>query len=160
MKHRERKIDLQKLNEFLETCGPNTKIYLGCDSKVLLTPTRERYAAFTTAIVVHIDGQHGGKLFYETVVEKDFSISRNKPSPRLMNEVYKVSEMYLRILDEVENALDKDIEIHLDINPNKEYKSSAIVQEALGYIQGTCQVHAKVKPDSWAAMIVADKWVQ
>lgn len=160
MRHVKKTIDLQKLNDFLGTCGPATKIYLGCDSKVLLTASRERLAAYTTAIVVHIDGQHGGKLFYETVVEKDYSVSRNKPSPRLMTEVYKVSEMYLRILDEVENALDKDIEIHLDINPNKEHKSSAIVQEALGYIQGTCQVLAKVKPESWAAMIVADKYVQ
>jgi len=148
-------IDFEELNEFVGTCGPNTRIYVGCDSGALLKHGK-RMAIFTVAIVVHIDGQHGGKLFYENVIEPDYSVSRNKPSPRLMTEVMKVSEAYLKMLELCENCLDKEIEIHLDINPLKEHKSSAIVKEAIGYIQGTCQLTPKIKPEAWAASTVAD----
>jgi hypothetical protein len=112
--------------------------------------------SYTVAIVVHIDGCRGGKLFYENIVEQDYSPSRKKPSPRLMTEVYKVSELYLRLIDEVDSCIEKEIEIHLDVNPKREYKSSAIVSEALGYIRGVCQTEAKVKPEAWAASTVAD----
>jgi len=150
------KIEFDKINDFLETCGPKTRLYVGCDSRVYYNSQRIRMITYTTAIVVHIDGQHGGKLFYENATEVDKNVDRKKPNLRLMTEVYKVSELYLNLINHVDNCLDKDIEIHIDINPQKEYKSSAIITEALGYIRGVCQVDAKVKPEAWAASTVAD----
>lgn len=150
------RIDFDKINEFLETCGPKTRLYVGCDSRVYYNSHRVRMVSYTTAIIVHIDGQHGGKLFYENMVEVDRNLDRKKPNLRLMTEVYKVSELYLNLINRVDNCLDKDIEIHIDVNPQKEYKSSAIMTEALGYIRGVCQVDAKVKPEAWAASTVAD----
>jgi len=150
------KIDFNDVERFLQKCGPKTRLYLGCDSRVYYTSAEKRMVSYTTAIVVHIDGQHGGKLFYENTIEPDRSPDRGKPSVRLMTEVYKVSQLYLDLIDNVDNCLDKDIEIHLDINPEKVHKSSAIITEALGYIRGMCQVDAKVKPEAWAASSVAD----
>lgn len=150
------KIDFKEIDKFLENCGPETRLYVGCDSRVYYTSAKKRMVSYTTAIVVHIDGQHGGKLFYENIIEPDRSPDRGKPSVRLMTEVYKVSELYLTLIDNVDSCIDKDIEIHIDINPQKEYKSSAIISEALGYIRGVCQVDAKVKPEAWAASTVAD----
>lgn len=149
-------IDLNEVDQFLQGCGPETRLYLGCDSRVFYNTRRERMVNYTLAIVVHIDGCRGGKLFYENSIERDLSPSRRKPSVRLMTEVYKVSELYLRMIDEVDSCIDKEIEIHLDVNPKKEYKSSAIITEALGYIRGVCQTEAKVKPEAWAASTVAD----
>ena len=150
------KIDFHEVETFLQKCGPKTRLYLGCDSRVYYTSARQRMVTYTTAIVIHIDGQHGGKLFYENSTEPDRTLDRKKPSMRLMTEVYKVSELYLNMIDNVDSCIDKDIEIHVDINPQKEYKSSAIISEALGYIRGVCQVDAKVKPEAWAASSVAD----
>lgn len=149
-------IDLAEVDEYLKGCSPDTRLYLGCDSRVFYNSNSERMVSYTVAIVVHIDGCRGGKLFYDNVVERDYSPSRKKPSPRLMTEVYKVSELYLRLIDEVDSCIEKEIEIHLDVNPKREYKSSAIVTEALGYIRGVCQTEAKVKPEAWAASTVAD----
>lgn len=150
-------IDYKELNEFIGKCGPKTRIYVGCDSGAI-SKSGKRMAVYTVAIVVHIDSCHGGKLFYENVIEPDYSVSRNKPSPRLMTEVMKVAETYLKLLEECENCLDREIEIHLDINPEKEHKSSAIVKEAIGYVQGVCQVTPKIKPDAWAASTIADRF--
>ena len=149
-------IDLNEVEEYLQGCSDETRIYLGCDSRVFYNSHRDRMVSYTTAIVVHIDGCRGGKLFYQNDVEHDRSPSRKKPSVRLMTEVYKVSDLYLRLIDEVDSCIEKDIEIHLDVNPKQEYKSSAIISEALGYIRGVCQTEAKVKPEAWAASTVAD----
>ena len=149
-------INLKEVDDYLKGCSPETRLYLGCDSRVFYNSRRERMVNYTVAIVVHIDGCRGGKLFYENIIERDLSSSRKKPSPRLMTEVYKVSELYLRMIEEVDSCIEKDIEIHLDVNPQREYKSSAIISEALGYIRGVCQTEAKVKPEAWAASTVAD----
>ena len=114
--------------------------------------------SYTTAIVIHIDGQHGGKLFYENSTEPDRTLDRKKPSMRLMTEVYKVSELYLNMIDNVDSCIDKDIELHLDLNKNKNAKSSKIINEAIGYIKGTCFIEPVLKPDSWCASTVADRF--
>ena len=152
------KIDFHEVESFLQKCGPKTCLYLGCDSRVYYTSARQRMVSYTTAIVIHIDGQHGGKLFYENSTEPDRTLDRKKPSMRLMTEVYKVSELYLNMIDNVDSCIDKDIELHLDLNKNKNAKSSKIINEAIGYIKGTCFIEPVLKPDSWCASTVADRF--
>jgi predicted RNase H-related nuclease YkuK (DUF458 family) len=150
-----KKIDMKELNQYLSSCMEGTKIYMGCDSRVFFKKG-ERLINFTSVIVVHVGGKHGGKLFYEHDIEKDYSVSRKKPNPRLMREVQLVADLYLRMLDDAEHCLDKDIEIHLDINPDKDALSSMVVNEAVGYIRGMCQMEPLIKPEAWAASCVAD----
>jgi predicted RNase H-related nuclease YkuK (DUF458 family) len=59
-----RKIDIQEVKEFINKQGPNTKIYIGADS-ARYKKHQEWYADYTLAIVVHIDGRHGCKIFGE-----------------------------------------------------------------------------------------------
>ena len=151
-------IDYQEVEQYLSKCGLDTKIYLGCDSRVLYNENRVRMVKYTTCIVVHVDGCRGGKIFYTNDTERDLCPSRNKPSMRLMTEVYKVSALYLDLIENVDSCIEMDMSIHLDINPRHEHKSSTIVTEALGYIRGVCQTEATVKPDAWAASVVADKF--
>ena len=65
------KLNLEEVKEFIEKQTPETKIYLGCDSERLRVDG-VWYADYILAIVVHIDGKHGCKLFGEVIREKDF----------------------------------------------------------------------------------------
>jgi uncharacterized protein len=116
---------------------------------------RKWYADYILAIVVHIDGKHGCKLFGEVVRERDFDQKQNRPRMRLMNEVYKVSDLYLRLVDVI---IDREVEVHLDINPNEMYGSSCVINEAIGYIRGTCNVIPMIKPEAFAASYAADRF--
>jgi predicted RNase H-related nuclease YkuK (DUF458 family) len=49
------------------------------------------------------------------------------------------------------------VEVHLDINPNEIYGSSCVIQQAIGYIRGTCNVVPMVKPRAFAATCAADR---
>lgn len=147
-----KKIDLEEVRAFVESCGPDTKIYLGCDSeKVKLNGIW--YADYITAIVVHIDSKHGCKIFGQIERERDFDQQKNKPRMRLMTEVYKVADMYLQLSAIIAN----DIEVHLDINPDMMHNSSIVVNEAIGYIKGMCNVVPLVKPNAFAASYAADR---
>lgn len=148
-----KQINPEEVKAFLDTCGSETKVYLGCDS--------ERYRVdgiwwddFTLAVVIHIDGSRGCKIFGEMQTERDYDQKKNRPSMRLMNEVYKVSDLFWRLADVIS---DYETEIHLDLNPNEKHGSSCVVNQAIGYIKGTCNVTPMVKPNAFAASYCADR---
>jgi hypothetical protein len=72
-----------------------------------------------------------------------------------MNEVYKVSELFQNLKEVLE---DRKVEVHLDINPDIAHGSSCVVQQAIGYIKGTCNVIPMVKPNAFAASYAADRY--
>lgn len=148
-----RKINLEEVSSFINSQSPETKIYLGCDSE-RFRMNDVWYADYILAIVVHIDGKHGCKLFGEVVRERDYDQRKDRPSTRLMTEVYKVSELYLKLADVLDG---RDVEVHLDINPDEDHGSSCVLNQAIGYIKGTCNVVPLVKPDAFAASYAADR---
>jgi predicted RNase H-related nuclease YkuK (DUF458 family) len=148
-----KKLNLQEVKTFIEAQNPSTKIYLGCDSEKYRV-NGQWYADYILAIVVHIDGSRGCKIFGEVHTEKDYDTKANKPSLRLMNEVYKVAELYLKLGEVLEG---RDVEVHLDINPDMEYGSSCVINQAIGYIKGMCNVIPLVKPNAFAASYAADR---
>ena len=148
-----KKLNLEEVKAFIDAQSPETKIYLGVDSE-RFNLAGTWYADYITAIVVHIDGCHGCKIFGEVTRERDYDQRKDKPALRLMNEVYKVSEMFQKLADTLE---DRYVEVHLDINPDEMYGSSCVVQQAIGYIRGTCNVIPLVKPRAFAASYAADK---
>ena len=148
-----RKLDYDEVKNFINQQSLETKIYIGCDSERIRIDD-VWYADYVLAIVVHIDGKHGCKLFGEVQRERDYDQKKSRPRYRLMNEVYKVSEMYLKLADVLE---ERDVEVHLDINPNEMHGSSCVINEAIGYIRGTCNVVPLVKPKAFAASYAADR---
>ena len=148
------KINLEEVKEFISRQTPETKIYLGCDSERLRV-NNVWHADYIIAIVVHKDGKHGCKLFGEVVRERDYDQKEDRPRYRLMQEVYKVSEMYLKLADVLEG---RDVEVHLDINPSEMHGSNCVINEAIGYIRGTCNVIPMVKPKAFAASYAADRY--
>jgi len=148
-----KQFDLNEVKNFIKAQSPETKVYLGADSERVKVGDHW-YADYTLAVVVHIDGNHGCKIFGSVQRERDWDQKANKPSMRLMQEVYKVSDLFHELSDVLE---DRHVEVHLDINPSERYKSSAVVQQAVGYIKGTCNIDAQVKPNAFAASYAADR---
>jgi predicted RNase H-related nuclease YkuK (DUF458 family) len=146
-------IDIDEVKAFIEAQSPETKIYIGGDSERFLIGN-DWYADYTLAIVVHIDGKHGCKIFGEVQRERDYDQKKNRPRMRLMNETMKVADLYLKLHDVLE---ERNVEIHLDINPNELYGSSCVINEAVGYIRGMCNVIPMVKPNAWCASYAADR---
>lgn len=147
------KINLDEVRSFIQQQSPSTRIYIGGDSERLHIDG-VWYADYTNVVVVHIDGNRGCRVFGEVIRERDYDQQKNKPRMRLMNEVIKTAQLYLDLADVLE---DREVEIHLDINPDTKHGSSCVIQEATGYIRGMCNVVPMVKPDAWAASYCADR---
>lgn len=148
-----KKLNVDELRSFIEKQGPNTKIYIGADSE-RYCKNNTWYADYTLAVVIHIDGRHGCKIFGEVQTEIDYDAKASRPSIRLMNEVYKVAELYQNIAEVVG---DREVQIHLDINPDENHVSNIVIQQAVGYIRGVCNVIPMVKPNAFAASYAADR---
>ncbi|WP_457600056.1 ribonuclease H-like YkuK family protein [Hydrogenivirga sp.] len=135
--------DIEEVREFIRGSSPNSAIYVGCDSRQFRSRT-----VFVTVVVVHIDSNHGAKIFWQVDRVKRIRSIRQ----RLMEEVNRAVYTALMIADVVE---ERPFEVHLDINPNPDHRSSVIVKEAVGYVlaQGLKPV---LKPDAIAASAVAD----
>jgi hypothetical protein len=147
------KIDLEAVQQFIEQQGPNTRIYVGGDSE-RYSIKNDWYADYTLAIVVHVNGNNGCKIFGEVQTERDWDQKRDRPKMRLMNEVMKIADLYLKLQEVLK---DREIEVHLDINPVESHGSNCVINEAVGYIKGMCNVVPLVKPQAFAASYAADR---
>ena len=105
------KFNIPHITQFIEAQGPNTRIYIGVDSERVRGHNKEWQAIYTAAIVVHINGNNGCKLFGEVTRERDYD-RVDKPNTRLMMEVFKVSELYLKLAEVLEG---RAVEVHLDL---------------------------------------------
>lgn len=148
-----KQIDISEIVEFLETCDDNTRVYIGVDSERFQIDNIW-FADYITAIVVHVNGNNGCRIFGAVERERDYDPAVNRPRMRLMNEVYRAADLYLKLSAVVAH----DIEVHLDINPDEMHNSSIVVNEAMGYIKGMCGVVPLVKPQAFAASCAADRF--
>jgi predicted RNase H-related nuclease YkuK (DUF458 family) len=148
-----KEMNIEEVKQYILAQSPETKVYVGADSERFMI-NNVWHADYTLAVVVHIDGKRGCKIFGEVQRERDFDQQRDKPRMRLMNEVYKVAELYMKLADVLE---DRHVEVHLDINPDEHHGSSCVISEATGYIRGMCNVVPMVKPNAFAASYAADR---
>ncbi len=135
--------DVEEVRRFIEQTSEESSIYVGCDSRQFRGKT-----IFVTVVVIHINSNHGAKIFWKVERLKRIDSIRQ----RLLEEVNRAVYVALMIADVVGN---RPFEVHLDINPNPDHRSSVIVKEAVGYVlaQGLKPV---LKPDAIAASAVAD----
>jgi predicted RNase H-related nuclease YkuK (DUF458 family) len=147
-------MNLDEVRAFIEAQSEETRFYIGGDSERFRIDGTW-YAEYTVVVVVHYEGCKGAKLFGEVTREKDYDQQKNRPALRLMTEVYKISEMFLKLQDILK---DRYVEIHMDINPNEIHGSSCVLQQAIGYIKGTCNIVPMVKPNAWSASFAADRY--
>jgi predicted RNase H-related nuclease YkuK (DUF458 family) len=145
---------IEDIVNLLLTCDSNTKIYLGCDSIKYSTKSKKMMGKYATVAIVHMNGKHGGRIFSSISYEPDYDMKPSRPKMRMMKEVQKVCELYTQIgafIDEF------DVEIHLDVNLDPNHGSSCAATEAAGYVLGMTGIEPKLKPNSWAASVGADK---
>ena len=149
-----KQFDIEEVRNFIANSSQQSSIYIGADSERYRGRDDHWYADYTVAIVVHIDGSRGCKVFGDVTTERDYDKRHDRPAYRLMNEVYKASAMYLELFEAIG---DRHVEVHLDINPDEMHGSSCVIQQATGYIRGMCGFAPKVKPEAFAASYAADR---
>ena len=147
-------MNLDEVREFIRNCSDSSCVYIGADSARYCGKDNLWYADYTLAVVIHYDGSRGCKVFGRVEKERDFDQRIDRPAYRLMNEVYKASQLYM---DLAEAIGDRHAEVHLDINPDIIHGSSCVVQQAIGYVRGVCNITPRVKPDAFAASYAADR---
>jgi predicted RNase H-related nuclease YkuK (DUF458 family) len=76
---------------------------------------------------------------------------------RLLTEVQYAVATATEIIEVLGN---RHMEIHLDINSDPKHKSNVAVKEALGWVKGSLNMDAKIKPASFAATHAADHAVR
>src|SRR6056297_1883623 len=126
------------------------KLIIGTDSHPGI-----KESVFVTAIVIYRVG-HGGRYFYH----KENVIMNSGFKKRIFNEVARSLKVASKITDYIsfDNTSELfDIEIHIDVGQNG--PSSEIIKEVVGMVVGS-GYNALIKPDSYAASNVADRYTK
>ncbi len=118
----------------------------------------DKKADFVTAVIVHRVG-HGGRYFWKkTNGDKIYHTLRE----RIYKEVSLSLETAQDLLGQLTNILGEEKEpkyvfqIHIDVGQNGPTKE--IIKEVVGMVRGN-GFKAKIKPESYAASHVADKYI-
>lgn len=132
----------------------NVEIYLGVDSQRI-----KKKVKFATVVILHYKDENnigkGAKIFSDISYDniKDAKLSR--PFNRMMKEVSLVTELYNQLEDVL---IDREFEIHLDVNPIEGTGSNVAYGAAKGMIWGMIGVEPVCKPNAWAASCAADRY--
>ena len=126
------------------------EIHVGCDSHFV-----GNVCKFAIVVAMYEKGR-GGTYFFARA-KRDRSLFSNMKI-RLLKE----AELAIR-LAELLSSLDKtdrnEISVHLDINPNKQFKSNVVFTSATSWVK-SLGYQCIVKPDSWASSWLADVYAK
>lgn len=127
------------------------KLIIGTDSQAGINEV-----VFVTAIVIYRIGR-GGRFFYHKKVE-NLKVGMKQ---RIFYEVSKslevASELTGFFADDINLIDDMKVEIHVDVG--EKGPTNAIIKEVVGMVVGS-GYEALIKPDSYAASTVADKFTK
>lgn len=143
---------IEEAKQAILDSSKESSVYIGCDS-IRFKKNKIWYAKYSTVIIVHMDSKKGCRLFHESVDLPDYGNLKQ----RLLTEVQYAVATATEI---IEVLGERHMEIHLDINPDPKHKSSVAVKEALGWVKGSLNMDAKIKPSSFAATHAADHAVR
>lgn len=124
------------------------KIIIGTDSQF------GEETCFVTAVIVHRAGK-GARYYYTRERERiDRSLRQ-----RIFYETARSLGLASRMADRLaENGYaDMNVEIHLDVGENGDTKG--LIREVVGMVVGS-GFDARIKPDAFGAMTVADKYTK
>lgn len=100
----------------------------------------------------------GGKVISATYDLHVFKMKKQGVNERMLKEVEKSIE----VAYEINPVLEKygiPLEVHIDVNANPRYESNKALNEAIGWVMGMGYAY-KIKPDSYAATHVGDKYAK
>ena len=123
-------------------------LMVGTDSQV-----RDESTEYVTALIIYRQGK-GGRYYFE----RDRQFKQRSLRQRIFYEASRslavASQLAERLAD---GGHELDIEIHLDVGNNGATKD--LIREVVGMIVGS-GFPAKIKPDSYAASSVADRYTK
>jgi predicted RNase H-related nuclease YkuK (DUF458 family) len=123
-------------------------LVVGTDSQ----PHNGHGVDFVTAIVVHRVG-HGGIYFWKRVVNKKKYVLRQRMFEEATLSLIAAEDVL--ILLQKDGITKYDVEIHVDIGAYG--KTREMIQDIVGMIRGS-GYRVKIKPESYAASKIADKY--
>ena len=128
--------------------GHELKVCIGTDSQV-----KGKETEFATVIVFIRKGKGGFMYIHNETIAQKMSIKE-----RMLVEVAKSIEVAYPLCN-IFSRYSVDMEVHVDINTNPNFKSNDALKEAMGYIMGMGFVF-KAKPDAFASSCCANKVVR
>ncbi len=128
--------------------GYQLKVCIGTDSQV-----KGKLTEFATVIVFVRKGKGGFMYIHNETTLQKMSIKE-----RMLVEVAKSIEVAYPLCN-IFSRHGVDMEVHVDINTNPNFKSNDALKDAMGYIMGMGFVF-KAKPDAYASSSCANKVVQ
>ncbi len=142
----------QEISDFIAS-EPERKYHLivGTDSN------GDKKADFVTAIIVHQVGKGGRYFWRKTNGGKIYHTLRD----RIYQEVSLSLQTAQEILGQLQNffrtdSRPYDFQIHIDVG--EQGPTREIIKEVVGMVRGN-GFDAKIKPESYAASNVADKYI-
>ena len=148
---------VSEIKTYLATVSPESKVYIGCDSSRRRNKQGEWIASYTTAVVVHIENSKGCRVFCDTEIQTDYDQRDDRPYMRMMQEAYKSIEAYQQLEEEL---IERDVEVHLDINEDERHGSNCALGSARGVVLGMIGCEVRTKPNAFAASYAADHGVR
>ena len=141
--------------------GGTIKIFLGTDSQkaVIVRNNNEPdlvYYRFVNVVVVNatIGHEKEVRIFFRKLMDDDPNLQNL--NFRLRKEAYDTLYMALELLEIVDF---RNMQVHIDLNKDPKHKSNEVAAEILGMFEAQ-GIEAKIKPDSWASSVVADKFTK
>ena len=115
-------------------------------------------ADFVTAIIVYRIGKGGRYFWRKTNGEKNYNTLRERIYEEVTISLKTAQDILaqLQLLLRKGYQLNYDFQIHIDVGQNGPTKE--IIKEVVGMVRGN-GFKAKIKPDSYAASSIADKYV-
>ena len=146
--------EIKVIKKLLEE-NPTAKIFLGADSQ----RRKKKMVQYATSFIIHYHDENGigkgAKIFADVnyINTKDTNLA--KPFNRMMKEVELITELYNRLED---TLIEKEFEIHIDVNPQRGTGSNVAYDAAKWTIAGVIGVEPICKPEAWAASCAADRY--
>lgn len=128
--------------------GSQFNIHIGTDSQ-----NGSRATSFVTIIVLHEVGKGARGFYCKYIIPQIRNINE-----RLFMESVKSIEFAYLFMDLFEKYTIIPY-VHADVNPNRRFKSSSIVDEVVGYINAQ-GFEVVTKPCSWVSSHVCDHLVK
>lgn len=127
--------------------GHELKVCIGTDSQV-----KGKITEYATVIVFIRKGKGGFMYIHNETTQQKRSIKQ-----RMLIEVGKSIEVAYALCN-IFSRYSVDMEVHVDINTNPNFKSNDALKEAMGYIMGMGFAF-KAKPHAFASSSCANKVV-
>lgn len=140
------------LNFINEAPDMEHHLIIGTDSQVR---EKENEICYVTALVIYREGK-GGRYYYHKEYERIYRSMRQRVFYETAKSLELASELTQRLSEE-DTIQNLQIEIHLDVG--QQGRTQELIKEVVGMVTGS-GYDARIKPDSYGASKVADKYTR